>query len=221
MEHDYAQMGLKMLAAFMVVLVYINLSGKGSLAPISALDQVGNIVLGAIIGGPLYNPAVSVLMVVAVASIWAGLLLLVRFLSFRLGIVKNVLDGRSVRLVENGRVLSENFAPARLTVRDFIMLLHQRGYTNISELQNVWFEYNGQMTVVKKGEKSMAVVVIDDGRVDEDNLELLGFDESWLERELDKNNIKRQDVFLGEWYSGKLWLYPYSSGDVRSGGAQS
>ena len=38
-------------AAFLIMMIYIHLSGKGSLAPISTIDQVGNVVLGAIIGG--------------------------------------------------------------------------------------------------------------------------------------------------------------------------
>ncbi|NLC24884.1 MAG: DUF421 domain-containing protein, partial [Oxalobacter sp.] len=72
---------LKMLAGLVVLLVYIYLSGKGALAPISALDQVGNIVLGAIIGGPIYNPDVSVVMLLGVAGMWAAMLLGVRYLS--------------------------------------------------------------------------------------------------------------------------------------------
>lgn len=55
MNPIYINIIFKMLVAFCILLVYINLSGKGSLAPISAIDQVGNVVLGAIIGGPLYN----------------------------------------------------------------------------------------------------------------------------------------------------------------------
>lgn len=209
MENIYLAIPIKMLAGFILLVAYIQLSGKGSLAPISSLDQVGNVVLGAIIGGSLYNPAINVILLVAVAGAWAGLILLVRFLTFKKWSIKNMVDGKSIRLMENGRLVTENFSQARLSPRDFIMLLHQRGYSNLDELRNVWFEYNGQMTVVKKGDEAMAIVLIENGQIDEDNMEFMGFEKNWLLGELTRQNYALQDVFVGEWHDGKLWLYPY------------
>jgi uncharacterized membrane protein YcaP (DUF421 family) len=209
MEWVYLNIIVKMAAAFLIVVIYINLSGKGSLAPISALDQVGNIVLGAIIGGPLYNPAISVFLLIGVAGSWAGLLLLVRYLAFKRGGIKNVVDGRSIRLIENGKLLAQNFSLAKLSVRDFIMLMHQRGYPNLDQIENVWFEYNGQMTVVKKGDTPMAIVLVESGSIDDGNMQMLGFDDSWLIEELAKQGFRLEEVFLAEWHSEQVWVYPY------------
>lgn len=55
----FIQIVPKLVAAFLIMMIYIHLSGKGSLAPISTIDQVGNVVLGAIIGGTIYNPEVG------------------------------------------------------------------------------------------------------------------------------------------------------------------
>jgi len=214
MDSIYVNIIIKMAAAFLILLVYINLSGKGSLAPISALDQVGNVVLGAIIGGPLYNPSISVYLLISAASIWAGLLLLVRYLTFKRSIVKNIVDGRSIRLMKNGKVLSENFSSAKISVRDFIMLLHQRGYTNLDQIENIWYEYNGQMTIVKKGEQAMAIVVIENGNIDTENLESLKLTELWLIDEITKQHYKLEDIFLAEWHENKLWVYSYQTDQV-------
>lgn len=208
MNPIYINIILKMLVAFCILLVYINLSGKGSLAPISAIDQVGNVVLGAIIGGPLYNPSISFLLLVIAATFWAGLLLLVRYLTFQRTFAKDFVDGTSIRLMQNGILLTQNFRKARLSIRDFIMLLHQRGYTSLEILSDVWFEYNGQMTVVKKGEPAMAIVVIENSVVNADNLKILGYDEAWLESELARLGQKLDDVFLAEVHDQKLWVYP-------------
>ncbi|RKS87568.1 uncharacterized membrane protein YcaP (DUF421 family) [Orbus hercynius] len=210
MDSIYLNIVIKMAVAFCILLVYINLSGKGSLAPISALDQVGNVVLGAIIGGPLYNPAISVYVLIIAASIWAGLLLLVRYLSFKRNIVKNTVDGNSISLMENGKILSENFAKAKLSTRDFIMLLHQRGYPNIDTLKNVWFEYNGQMTIVKKGDTDMAITMIENSDINQSNLKELDKTEEWLMGEVAKQGYTLDDIFLAEMHENKLWIYPYS-----------
>lgn len=215
MNTIYINIIFKMLVAFCILLVYINLSGKGSLAPISAIDQVGNVVLGAIIGGPLYNPSISFLLLVIAATFWAGLLLLVRYITFQRTFAKDFVDGTSVRLMQNGILLTQNFRKARLSIRDFIMLLHQRGYNSLEILSDVWFEYNGQMTVVKKGDPAMAVVVIENSVVNTDNLKILGYDEDWLESELNRLGEKLDDVFLAEVHDQKLWVYPDNK-DYRS-----
>lgn len=208
MNPIYLNIIFKMLVAFCILLVYINLSGKGSLAPISAIDQVGNVVLGAIIGGPLYNPSISITLLMSASIFWAGLLLLVRYTTFKRNIAKDFVDGTSIRLMENGIVLSQNFRKAKLSIRDFIMLLHQRGYNSLEALSDVWFEYNGQMTVVKKGDPSMAVVVVENGVVNYPSLKSLGHDEKWLENELNRLGEKLDDVFLAEVHDNKLWIYP-------------
>ncbi|NUE66115.1 DUF421 domain-containing protein [Snodgrassella sp. ESL0253] len=208
MNPIYINIICKMLVAFCILLVYINLSGKGSLAPISAIDQVGNVVLGAIIGGPLYNPSISIILLMSASIFWAGLLLLVRYATFKRNIAKDFVDGTSIRLMENGIVLSQNFRKAKLSIRDFIMLLHQRGYPSLEVLSDVWFEYNGQMTVVKKGDPAMAVVVIENGVINYPSLEALGHDEEWLDKELNRQGQKLEEVFLAEVHEQKLWVYP-------------
>lgn len=144
----------KLLAGFLMMLVYIHLSGKGSMAPISAIDQVGNVALGAIIGGTLFNSGETLFGLIAVIGFWGGMLLLLRFFVNRHMSLKNVVDGEAICLMRGGRILTYNFDKAGLSVRDFMMLLHQRGYSNLNELKNVWLEYNGQLTVVKKGDEA-------------------------------------------------------------------
>ncbi len=199
----------KLLAGFLMMLVYIHLSGKGSMAPISAIDQVGNVALGAIIGGTLFNSDETLFGLIAVIGFWGGMLLLLRFFVNRHMSLKNVVDGEAICLMRGGRILTCNFDKAGLSVRDFMMLLHQRGYSNLNELKNVWLEYNGQLTVVKKGDEATAVIVIESGEPNRKSLERLERDEAWLEEELSRQNTEMKDVFCAEWHDGKLWIYPF------------
>ena len=50
------------LALGLISLVFvINVTGKGNLAPSSAVDQVQNFVLGGLLGGIIYNRSISLL----------------------------------------------------------------------------------------------------------------------------------------------------------------
>ncbi len=198
----------KLVVGFILMLLYIHLSGKGSLAPISNIDQVGNVVLGALIGGALFNPRIDLFAFTASVIIWSGLMLFIRFLSNRYMEVKNVVDGEAVCLMRDGELQTGNFLRAELSVRDFTMLLHQRGFHNLTEINNVWFEYNGQLTVDRKGDENTATALIENGEINNEHLRRLKFTHEWLLAELHRREIKLSDVFYAEWHDQQLWIYP-------------
>ena len=77
---SYVDIAIKLTIGFICLIIIINLSGKGQLAPLSAMDQVGNYVLGGIIGGVIYNPDITVLQFVIVLLIWGLLIFVTRFI---------------------------------------------------------------------------------------------------------------------------------------------
>ena len=51
---------IKLLIGFFAMVVIINISGKGNLAPSSASDQIINYVFGGVMGGAIYNSSVRI-----------------------------------------------------------------------------------------------------------------------------------------------------------------
>lgn len=203
----------KLLVGFLVMICYIHLSGKGALAPISAIDQVGNVALGAIIGGTLFNTSETIFGVIVVAGFWGGMLLLLRYVVNRYMKLKDMVDGEAVRLMKDGHLLCANFGKAGLSIRDFNMLIRQRGHCNLDSIESVWLEYNGQLTIVKKGDESTAITLIENGTINDKSLQRINRNEDWLLKQLEKHHTRLEDIFCGEWHDGKLWLYPINKDD--------
>ena len=57
--NGFLLVAVKLLIGFLALIMIINVTGKGNLAPSTASDQVQNYVLGGIIGGVIYNEAIS------------------------------------------------------------------------------------------------------------------------------------------------------------------
>lgn len=92
----YLNVFLKLLLGLLAIVLVINKSGKGNLAPTSAIDQVQNYVLGGIIGGIIYSPAISILQFAAVLAIWASLIIGLRRLKTKNHSIKRFIDGAPV-----------------------------------------------------------------------------------------------------------------------------
>lgn len=216
----YLQIAIKLAVAFVCLLAFINLSGRVQLAPQSAVDQIGNYVLGGIVGGMLYNTAVSALELVYVIAIWAALVIFTRMLRFRSGKARSLIDGNSVMLLNDGEILSDNLLSVKLHLNTFIAALHERGYHSLSELQTVWLETNGQYTVLKRGERGYALSLVEGGKIVPDKLRLSGKTEAWLTQALkEKGYAQVSDVLYAELYdSGEgmvLAAFPYQNGTRR------
>lgn len=209
----YWFIALKLGVAFVCLLLFINLSGRSQLSPHSAVDQIGNYVLGGIVGGMIYNMDVSILELVFVIAIWAALMIITRMLRFRSGKVRSVMEGDSVMLFNDGQILSANLRSMKMHLNTFIAALHERGYHSLNEVQTVWLETNGQYTILKKGDRGYAFSVIEGGKIVEDKLEQSGKSREWLMQVLQAQGYELAEVLYAEVYDTggglELAVFPY------------
>ncbi|MWN06764.1 DUF421 domain-containing protein [Gilliamella sp. Pas-s95] len=210
------EMAPKFLLAIFILLIYVKLSGKSQIAPMSQLDQVGSMVIGALVGGALLSPTVSPWEASGLVAIWAGLLVLIRFIKSKNSRLRDTIDGKPIQLVKNGNLITDNFIKANLPVRDFETLVNIQGVPSFGDLKEVWYELNGSLTLIKKGDKDIAVLIIENGAISQDNLKQLNKDEDWVKREITKQGYEKiEDIFCAEWFDNKLIIYPYDA--VREG----
>lgn len=77
---SYINIAIKLAMGLLSIVMVINYTGKGNLAPSSASDQVQNYVLGGIIGGVIYNENIGLLQYFIILLIWVCLVLSLRWL---------------------------------------------------------------------------------------------------------------------------------------------
>lgn len=206
----YLEIAIKLIVTVFLLLTYVKISGKSQLAPTSAFDQVGNMVVGAIGGTTLLNSSVSIIDSAIFMGIWVFILIFIRRLKFKNLKIKEFFDGKRLQLVRDEVLLPENFMKANLSIRDVEILLHNEGVLGFLELENLWFETNGELSYDKKGNEYLSLLVIEEGKLDEKILNRIGKDISWIEQELKNNSIEKiEDVFCAEWVEEKLWIYKY------------
>ena len=191
----------------------INLMGKGNLAPTSAMDQVQNYVLGGIIGGVIYNRSITTLEIFLVLIIWTLLIFGLKFIQIHNRYAKRLLDGRPVTLILNGNILTDECMKYGISANDLTFKLRSAGVYHISSLKRVVLEQNGQFTIVQIDEKdNIKYPLIADGQINEDVLELIQKDKEWVFEKLKESDFELSQVYIGEYISKKLIIYPYKTG---------
>ena len=193
-------MAIKLTIGFIALVVFMNLNGRSQLAPTSTEDQIGNYVLGGIIGGVIYNPSITIVQFLIVLLIWGLLMTTIDFLKNSNKNVKKMIDGEIVYLIKGGKMITENFAQATLSIPDFYTKLRTKGIFQISDIEDAFMESNGQLIVIQKNDENYSNLLVSEGKIMEDNLEHIGKNDEWLKEELAKYNVLDiNDIFLVEY----------------------
>ena len=206
----YAIVAVKLILGLLALVLVMNLTGKGNLAPASASDQVQNYVLGGIVGGVIYNDDISIPVFIVILTIWFAAVLSLRWLKKHNNMVKQLVDGKPVTLISRGKIDVKVARKAGLSANDLSFKLRMQGIYSVKDIKQAILEQDGQLIITSFGEENPKYPLITDGSVQKSTLEMIDKDEDWLMAELKKLGIEdASDVFLAEYDSGKISITKY------------
>lgn len=149
------------------------------------------------IGIPLINGLVPIITLFCLEVIIAGLSL--RFVGAR-----KLFFGTPGMMIQKGQIDIAQMRKNRFTLDELMQELRAQGVTDISQIEYAVLETNGQLSVILSpaaqpvtpammGIEAEAVsyphIIINDGKVLEKNLRLVGRDIRWLNKELSRRGI--------------------------------
>jgi len=210
MTFNYIEILIKLALGLVSLVFVINVTGKGNLAPNSAIDQIQNYVLGGIIGGVIYNSSITILQYAVILIMWTILVLLLKWLTNNVGFVKQMIDGKPTLLIKNGEIDPEACRSVGLSASDVALKLRSQGIFQLKEVKRAVREQNGQLIVVQNGDENPKYPVITDGVIQSDVLDTLSLTEEWLLDHLNKQGDDNvANIFIAEYDKGQLSVVTY------------
>ena len=210
MTFNYIEILIKLALGLVSLVFVINMTGKGNLAPNSAIDQIQNYVLGGIIGGVIYNSSITILQYAVILIMWTILVLLLKWLTNNVGFVKQMIDGKPTLLIKNGEIDPEACRSVGLSASYVALKLRSQGIFQLKEVKRAVREQNGQLIVVQNGDENPKYPVITDGVIQSDVLDTLSLTEEWLLDHLNKQGYDNvANIFIAEYDKGQLSVVTY------------
>jgi len=210
MTFNYIEILIKLALGLVSLVFVINVTGKGNLAPNSAIDQIQNYVLGGIIGGVIYNSSITILQYAVILIMWTILVLSLKWLTNNVGFVKQMIDGKPTMLIKNGEIDPEACRSVGLSASDVALKLRSQGIFQLKEVKRAVREQNGQLIVVQNGDENPKYPVITDGVIQSDVLDTLSLTEEWLLDHLNKQGYDNvANIFIAEYDKGQLSIVTY------------
>ena len=155
-------------------------------------------------GIPLFSGLVPILTVLGVELVLAGLTL-------KSILVRRLLCGKPVILIENGNILQKNLQKTRVTMDELVGHLREKDVLDLSSVQFAILETNGNLSVfpypkerpataaeagIQAKKQFLPITIIEDGCVSRENLQKAGKDTAWLDGVLAQRKTSRKETLL-------------------------
>ena len=213
----YISITLKLVTGMIGILAFLRITGKAQMAQITPLDTVSTFVIGALVGGVLYNPDMSMLHIIFALIVWTGFNMLVRF-AMRSAYMRHLIKGKSDFLVKKGIINFGNFKRNSLEMEQFRMLLRQKGIFSMFDVEDVLFETNGAVTVLPTGKTADSFLIVNNGEFVESGLAGSEKSKEWALYHIKRNGFNSpSELFCMEWTPNKGIYFVSFKGKVKRG----
>lgn len=190
---------IRSIVAFFWLLVMVRLTGKQQMSELTFWDYVVGITIGSIAATTSVEVNQNTLSTLIGMSVWAGLAILLGYLTIHSVWIRKVAEGEATVVIENGRILEKNLARIRVSIDDLLAQLRTKDVFEIREVEFALFESNGDLSVLKKsqnqpltpsdlnmptGYAGLPTTLIEDGTVLMDALKSMKLSRAWLEHQL-------------------------------------
>ena len=199
--HGFEMTVFKLLIGIILIVLHLRLTGKQQTVQMTPIDFIGNFILGGVIGGVIYNHAISFAEYISFLLVTFGIISGLNYLTSKFMSTRSLVMGKAYTIIEGGRFTHDalDSSDHKLDPVEFLAELRGMGIFSLSDISLVHREANGSLTVRRKGEGGVNYVLVSSGQVVTDNLELAGHSEEWLRGELVLAGITDLvDLFLVE-----------------------
>ncbi len=198
--------------------IIAKIMGHKQMSQLDFFDYITGITIGSIaaeLATELEKPWKPLIAMVIYGIITVSLTLI----TSKLPKMRKFINGTPTIIMNGGKIYRKNMKKAKMDLSEFMVMCRQEGYFNLNDISTAIFEYNGRLTILPKATKrpvnptDMNIIpppeainteVIMDGKILEDNLNRLGLNIEWLNKELKCQGYKNaKEIFLGIYDNNK------------------
>ncbi|MDD3270418.1 MAG: DUF421 domain-containing protein [Syntrophomonadaceae bacterium] len=196
--------------------------GKRQLGELSYFEYITGITIGSIASYVSLDLETTWYYGILAMSVWTAVVLILELVTLKSKIARDIIEGKAVVLIKDGKILEDNLTKTHLTADDLLEQLREKNAFKVSDVEFALLEANGKLNVMLKNEnqaltpKHLGIkaapeqepqTVIIDGNIMDEPLATIGLNHNWLHTELKKIGVSIENVFLGQVDSfGQLYV---------------
>ena len=197
----------KSLFFYLFITIGFRLMGKREIGELSIIDFIVSIFIAELAAISIENYKDSMLFSIIPISTLIIIQIITAKISLKSSIFRDTLDGSPSVIINRGKVNFREMVKQRYNVNDLLSQLRSQSIKCIEDVDYAILESNGKLSIFEKSfNKDYPLPLILDGNVDDDVLLQIGKSRSWLDKRLDREGYKVEDIFYGFYKGHNLFL---------------
>ena len=145
---------------------------------------------------PIDNPDIPLLNAIIPIFLILSIEIIISTVKNKSEKMKRLFEGQPQYIIYKGRLLQKVLDENRISVNELLSELRIQGIGDISTVRYAILEQSGKLSVIKDTDDPYTHTIIIDSAVQRENLKKLGYEETWLKRQLEERGLCTEEVFL-------------------------
>ena len=203
---------LRTAIVYVVIIAAMRIMGKRQLGDLELSELVVTVLVADAAMAPISDPDIPLMRGLGPVLLLFVLEYLLSVVALRSVKARLFLFGKPSIIIEDGKIIQREMKRNRFTPEELLQELRNQGVEDLATVARAVLETSGQLNVILRPEHRPVTVqamqlpaqdvgrfsaIISDGRVLSENLQRMGRDRRWLDRELARHGAEHsEDVYL-------------------------
>lgn len=145
---------IRAVIIYIAVIIALRIMGKRQIGELTPHELVITILVSQVAIIPLQDNSMPLLNMFVPILIFVSMEILASALSMKSIHFRNLIQGKPLFVIRNGKLDEKQMKRLRFTVDDLVDAVRQKGYFDLSTIQDAIVEPNGTISVLQKAEES-------------------------------------------------------------------
>lgn len=201
---------IRTLIVYFSLILTMRLMGKRQIGELEVTDLVTTLLLSEIASLPITNREIPIAYAIIPMVTLLTLEICSSVILVRLPRLRSLVSSRPSVIIRNGILDQRVLSGLRISIDELMSEVRQQGLSDLAQVECAILEKNGKLTVLPKPAFSpptakdlglnpprdrLMHVVFRNGSISREGLELINKNRNWLEAELQKKNLRLDDLF--------------------------
>ena len=187
---------IRTLIIYLLLSLTLKVMGKRQIGELEIGELVTTLLVSELASIPIDDPDIPLINAILPILLLFSLEIIISALKNKSDKMKRLIEGEPVYIIYKGKLLQSALEENRLSVNELLSELRIQGIGDISTVRYAILEQSGKLSVIKDTDDPYTHTIIIDSAVQRENLKKLGYEETWLKRQLEERGLCTEEVFL-------------------------
>ncbi|WNS45464.1 DUF421 domain-containing protein [Paenibacillus sp. MMS20-IR301] len=211
--HESLEVIVRTISAVFMLFFLTKILGKRQVSQLSFFEYITGITIGNLAAYVSLDTDKTWHLGLIALIVWGAFSLGIEYLQIKSKKARDFIDFKSTVLIRNGKILEDNLKKEKLTTDELLEELRKKDVFKVADVEFAIMESDGAVNVlltrenqpltpkhlgIKVAPERETQAVIMDGKILDEPLDTINLSRSWLQDQLEKQNLTVENVFLGQ-----------------------